>query len=281
MRKFTEELLQHTQSKILKVTKRGATGFELYNSCYQILRVTFRQLKKFIIHYNFKNQNEEIEFFKEIKPVFQAQLMYYMELIQIEIRKPTVSERRELVKYYRNVSCHYQGLLKRNELFMQYIRTQLTNGDHLMFVRSSEAEQMLLTDILDLDDRFSTPASSELGKIKAHEMLIEHMGDKVMELKTGEALIDQQPFSTIWTGSKVALIELAYALHASKMINHGMVDIRQIIQALEGIFKIQLTDFYRVFQNIRIRQGSRTTFLDELKEKILERMDDTDMNYRE
>ncbi|MBL7706620.1 MAG: RteC domain-containing protein [Taibaiella sp.] len=59
-----------------------------------------------------------------------------------------------------------------------------------------------------------------------------------------------------------------------------MADIRQIISALEGIFKIQLGDFYRVFLNIRIRQSSRTTFMDELKEKLIERMDETDLNGR-
>lgn len=280
MRKFTNELLQHTQLKIEKESKKGSPGFELYNACYQILRVTFGQLKQFIIQYKFKNQKEEIEFFKDIKPVFQSQLMFYMELIQIEIRKPTVSEKKELIKYYREVSCHYRQLLKRNELFLHYIRTQLTNADHLMFVRSHEAAEMLHTDIVDLDDRFSTPASSELAKIGSYEMLIEHIGDKLFEIRKGEAIMDLQPYATIWTGSKAALIELAYALHAAKTINHGMVEIKQIIAALEGIFKIKLTDFYRVFQSIRIRQSSRTVFLDELKEKIIERMDDTDIHGR-
>ena len=280
MRKFTEELLMQTQTKVQKVIRTGATGFELYNSCFQILRSTFAQLKKFILEYEFKNHKEEIEFFKDIKPLFQAQLLYYMELIQIEIRKPTVSERKELIKYYRSVSGQYQISLKKYEVFLHYIRTQLTNADHLMFIRSPELEPMIHTDIVDLDDRFSTPASSELSRIKAHEMIIEYMGTKVMELKTGAALMDLQPYSTIWTGSKVALIELAYALHSCKMINHGMADIRQIISALEGIFKIQLGDFYRVFQNIRIRQSSRTTFMDELKEKLIERMDETDLNGR-
>ncbi|MBL7706619.1 MAG: RteC domain-containing protein [Taibaiella sp.] len=54
-------------------------------------------------------------------------------------------------------------------------------------------------------------------------VIIEYIGTKVMELKTGAALMDLQPYSTIWTGSKVSLIELAYALHYCKMINpwHG------------------------------------------------------------
>lgn len=147
-----------------------------------------------------------------------------------------------------------------------------------MFVRSQEANQMLNIDIVDLDDRFSTPASSELARIRTHEMLIEHLGERIMEVKTGAALMDTQPYATIWTGSKTALIELAYSLHSAKVINHGMVDIRQLIATLESIFKINLGYFCRVFQTIRIRKSGRTTFLDELKEKVIERMDDTDLN---
>lgn len=277
MKKFTQELLQQTQSKVQKIKRKGASNFELYNSCYQILKVTFSELKEFILQYNFKRKEEEIEFFKEIKPVFQSQLMFYMELIQIEVRKPTVSERKELIKYYRGVSCRYKEALRKNELFLHYIRTQLTEGDHLMFLRWAEVDQLLHTDIVDYDDRFSTPASSELARIKCYEMVIQEMGEKLAEIKAGAEMIDQQPYSTIWTGSKVALIELAYGLHASKMINNGIVDVKQIISALEGIFKISLGDFYRVFQNIRIRQSSRTTFLDEIKEKLIERMDETDL----
>lgn len=280
MKKFTEELLLQARSRLDKVSTKGMTGFELYNRCYQILQEAFKQLKQFVITYKFKNSQEEIAFFKEIKPVFHSELLYYMELIQIEIRKPTVPERKQLIRYYLDVAMQYQTSLKRNELFLHYLRTQLTNADHLMFVRSPEADQFIHTDIMDLDDRFSTPASSELARIKSYEMVIEKMGQHVMELKNGAALMDVQPFSTIWTGSKSALIELAYALHASKKINHGMVDIKEVINALESIFKIQLSDFYRVFQTIRIRQSSRTAFLDELKEKIIERMDDTDLNGR-
>ncbi len=267
MKKFTEELLLQARSRLDKVSTKGMTGFELYNRCYLILQDTFGQLKKFIITYRFRNSKEEIEFFKEIKPVFQSELLYYMELIQIEIRKPTVPERKQLIKYYRNVAMQYQVSLKKNELFLHYLRTQLTNADDLMFVRSTEADQMIHTDMIDLDDRFSTAASSELAKIKSYEMVIEKMGQNVMELKTGAALMNVQPFSTIWTGSKSSLIELAYALHASKKINHGMDDIKEVINALESIFKIQLSDFYRVFQTIRIRQSSRTAFLDEHKDR--------------
>lgn len=278
MKKFTQKLYQEAQLELKNISSTGAVGFELYNACFRVLRDAFRKLKIFTHKHKFRDQDEEIEFFKEIKPGFQSQLMYFIEMIQIEVRKPTVSERKELVKYYRKVSRHYQSMVEKNRLFMHYMRTGLTSGDHLLFVCSAEAEQMLHTDILDLDDKFSTPASTELARIRAYEMVIEHLGEQVEALKSGNATPNVVPYETIWTGSKVALIELAYALHSAKVINHGRVDIKHIISALESVFKIDLGNFYRVFLNIRIRQGNRTAFMDELKEKVTERMDEADMS---
>lgn len=276
MKKFTEELQQHLQLRIQEIKATGAVGFELYNACYCASRKAFRRLKEFVHKYTFKNQEEEIAFFKEVKPVFQSQLLYYMEMIQIEIRKPTVVEKKDLIRYYRKTSHHYQTVMEKHGLFMHYMRTRLTTGDHLMFVRSAEAEQIIHTDIVDLDDRFCTPASTELARSRSCEMVIGHLAELIEALKSGAVTAGIGSSKAVWTGSKVALIELAYALYASKVINHGQIDIKQVVSALEGIFMIDLGNFYRVFLNIRIRQKSRTAFIDELKDKLTFMMDEAD-----
>lgn len=47
---------------------------------------------------------------------------------------------------------------------------------------------------------------------------------------------------------------------------------------LEESFNVKVGNFYRVFQGQRIRKKSRTTFLDTLKENLIKRMDETDLN---
>ena len=83
-----------------------------------------------------------------------------------------------------------------------------------------------------------------------------------------------------WTSTKAALVELAYALKATGAINHGNASIRDIATHLERVFGQDLSQFYRTFQEIRIRKNSRTTFLDRLKEKLERWMDNTDLNSR-
>ncbi len=49
------------------------------------------QLKTFITEYTFKDKQEEILFFKEVKPELLAQLIYFVNIFNIESRRPTGS----------------------------------------------------------------------------------------------------------------------------------------------------------------------------------------------
>jgi hypothetical protein len=86
-----------------------------------------------------------------------------------------------------------------------------------------------------------------------------------------EEFFDSKMF---WTDSKIAAIELIYALHSSKSINRGQVDIKDIAAVFERGLHIQLGDLYRAFIEIQIRKKDRTKFLDTLKDGLIQRMDE-------
>ena len=77
-----------------------------------------------------------------------------------------------------------------------------------------------------------------------------------------------------WTGTKASLIELIYSLHGVDAINNGNVDIKQIATLFEGLFNIKLGNWYRHFQEIRLRKNGRTNFIDQMKKNLEERLDD-------
>jgi predicted nucleic-acid-binding protein len=79
-----------------------------------------------------------------------------------------------------------------------------------------------------------------------------------------------------WTDSKVALVEFIYALYAGKCFNKGDISLKDIAFCCETLFNIEIGDFYRIFLEIRNRKKNRTQFLDKLKEKITQMMDELD-----
>ena len=51
---------------------------------YHTVEQTLEKLKTFILNYTFKNDQEEVTFFKEIKPKFQKEFIYYEEVFAVE-----------------------------------------------------------------------------------------------------------------------------------------------------------------------------------------------------
>lgn len=80
-----------------------------------------------------------------------------------------------------------------------------------------------------------------------------------------------------WTGTTADLVELIYALIETKHINEGEIDLNEAVDLFCTIFSYKVKDCYDTFRAIRRRVGKdRTHFIDEMKEKLLQRMDDLD-----
>jgi hypothetical protein len=74
-----------------------------------------------------------------------------------------------------------------------------------------------------------------------------------------------------WTGSKVALIELMYALHTEGVFNNGAADLKDIAEYFEHIFEIDLGQYRRAFLEIRARKSDKTKFITALNDALLKR----------
>ena len=78
---------------------------------------------------------------------------------------------------------------------------------------------------------------------------------------------------------KVSLIELIYSLQTAGVINNGTADIKLLTNFFERTFQVDLGNVYNVFQEMRIRKKNRSSFLDQLKERLIQRMDEADEEY--
>ena len=123
---------------------------------------------------------------------------------------------------------------------------------------------------------FSTGYDRLIARIVATEMLYAYLTARRKAGEQGE----EQSMSLLreyhWTDKKAAAIELIYAIHSARSVDNGQVDIIELVSLFEIVFHIDLGDAYRVFAGMRSRKMSRTVYLDELKEKLLRRMDESD-----
>ena len=136
-------------------------------------------------------------------------------------------------------------------------------------------------DSFETDPRFTTLFDIKVSKIIAFESLSEFIRESMGKIEiSNEFQKGYHPdiLKLKWTASKVSLIELLYALQSSGSFNNGAIDLKTLAVGLENLFQVDLGNYYRVFQEIRIRKQSRTTFLDQLKDRLIKRMDESDEN---
>ncbi|SCQ18186.1 RteC protein [Tannerella forsythia] len=81
-----------------------------------------------------------------------------------------------------------------------------------------------------------------------------------------------------WTGKATDLVELLYALDTCDCINNGEIGVEELADVISEIFGVEIKNCYNVYMNMKRRKdGSRTYFLDELREKLNKRMVESDL----
>ncbi|MGG7036009.1 MAG: RteC domain-containing protein, partial [Flavobacterium sp.] len=228
---------------------------------------------------NFKSDLEEIHFFKDIKPQFTSRLVYYNAVYNIETKKPNGGNR-ILKKYYNNELIKLKAFFDNELEFYKYYRSGSTYLDYKYFLRGKFDIKMSLDSYyFETDTDFSTSHDYKVAKILANDLIQLYLENQLIMIDnkdSSEKLQVNHKIKQTWTGSKVALIELLYALHSEKVFNNGTSDLKDIAEYFEKIFEIDLGQYHRAFLEIRMRKSDQTKFLNSLKEKLVKRMENTD-----
>lgn len=228
------------------------------------IREIITELKQFSSTYKFASESEEVTFFKEVKPVFLSQFFYYKKIFALKLFDSFKDVKTRQANYYK-ILQQLERFVQKNLEFYEYCMTNTTYLDKHYFTLNQQNHKSI-----DRDEKFSTGYDTKLAKILATELLKKY----ILELlKKSQADRSTDTSTTLtWTGSKTDLIEIIYALHSADVFNNGTANIKVIASAFEDVFNISLGDYYRTFQDMRIRKRSQTPFLDILKERFTNRL---------
>ena len=196
------------------------------------------------------------------------------------MRKPNGNK--EVVKeHYKKKQVAIIDFCNNNLDFYQYYRSKAIHLDKYYFLRGHENYKLCHNcGLLDKDPLFSTCCDHRVAQMLAYDMLEIYLQQRLQDVErievveTSRASLPDNPFR--WTGTKVAAIELGYAIYAAGVLNNGNADIKEIMTYIEASFKIDLGDYYRTYLTIRERKRDRTAFLNSLIEKLLRKMDEND-----
>lgn len=253
----------------------------LIDEAYQMtlyLQEVLHTAREYVLKEGFKNDQEEIEFFRSIKPLILGKLIYYNKVFRIETICP-VKDGEMYQKFFMNQLQQLKTQFKEcifGSHFYRYYKSGRSDRDEEYFIRGKiNYSDGLNSYVFEIDHRFSTYYDSKMARIIANELIYTYLITRINPQEAPESLL-QHPESTkdiFWTDSKNALIELIYALHASGVISHGKIGIRKITLVFQILFRIPLGDVHHSFHRMKDRAGTRTSFLDHLKVSLEQYMD--------
>lgn len=279
MNHFVYRLNKNLNSQLQQIDLEETNLVKKAQKSIICIKNTLCKLKTYMLNYTFKNEDEEILFFKEIKPGILSQLIYNVKLNNIESKRPMGSfeiqqnylhcELGKLTLYF---NCHLE--------FYRYYRMNSTFLDDKLFIRGREDFHFHIDNLLIYTDPdFSTSMDYTIAEIMANDRLEVYLKSEidVLSIKFSNPPLGQSGnlYNSLfkWTDSKTALIELIYALCASGSINKGQCEIKELTALFEQIFNVRITDVYRTFLEIKGRT-SQTKYLDNLKVALLREMEE-------
>jgi hypothetical protein len=264
--------LKQANENIPNIVKRSNHSIRL---CHTLLSL----FKKGVVNTGFESIEMEIYFFKTIKTVPSAHLLYHSQVRSFELEFPKTNlevQRRFIKKRLNRLNRFYRNHID----FGEYLSSGRTHFDEHYFTRKYlNAFPILSPHIYFHDPDFSTPKDLLLSEFKAFDLFAVYMQNRMIDKSK---LYNQKPtnlnshLNLQWTSSKSALTELIYALHYNQVINNGNADIKEIALAFQQILHFDMGDFYKIFSEIKSRKNSRTKFLDDLSSGLQSHMDTTE-----
>ena len=272
---FTSLMLKADRELHYLRTKYPSKEREAEEAC-KMLQVAYARLENFELSHVFSSAQEEITYYKVLKPKIGSQLIYFSGIYHIESERPKSGLRagkEYLLRELEKIRDYFED----NIGFVCYYRSNENYLDHLYFQRKMTYPGQVSFSTRDPEKGYSVNYEFKAAKLLANDLLHTYLRDQLRALDEPAA----PPVSTIpprpdlkWSESKSALVELIYAIRETGALNFGKADIKEIAELCERTFHVKLGDYYRTFNDMRGRKTGRTKFLDTLRSALIARMEE-------
>lgn len=236
----------------------------------KLIQKTLSSFREQIRTNGFRRDEDEIYFFRNIKPKIHAYLIFFSIVSELEVAKYHKSDEElsnlidKKLRMFRHIQGEYID-------FVTYYMEGMTHLDRQYFLRPTDLIKFTRhSATMMVDPEFSTTYDIVAADIIAHQMLKKHFFPDKDNLKTKMPTAPKMK----WTMTKSDFIEFVYGLQASKAVNYGDVEIIELCQALQSIFKIQIDDPYRIFIDLCNRKTAPVKFIPKMEEGFLRKVEE-------
>lgn len=260
MMKLLLTRIDQLRSQLSELNFFGENAIHQIETANQLIRDTTVQIEAFLVKNTFQSQEDEIFFFRHIKPSIYSLQLAYMKILKIELLRSSLSKKEFKIFLKQKldfVQTHYLDYPE----FVRYFNSTQTHDDARYFLRRNGIVLECFPHPYDTYN--STGYDIIAAYMLAYKILANHY-DQTEKKQQTEAT--QSNIS--WTGDKVAFVELLSGLHLMGSLNMGSFDLKSLNQELGKLFNIDIKDFYGKRQEIKNRKGERFKYLRQMLDQL-------------
>ncbi len=270
------KIVENVENELKKTKETTDKPIEQSEFAIGHCKIALDYLREAVIKEGFPDRKSEILFFKKIKPSVYSKLLYYQAVFDMESTRLEV-DKEGLRKYFQMELKKILKYMKKHKVKVQYYRSGHSHLDEKYFTRKNDEIPLELKDSHSLiDEEFSAWHDHTFSQVMANEMLIAYIKNEMEKLDHPEREKQILPKSPLkWTGTKMEMAEIIYALQGSDSVNNGDATIKDLTKGFEWLFNIDLKDIYSYFPQIQQRKIDPVKFLNKLIAILLRRIDDS------
>lgn len=268
--KTINNIVEQLEAELNALGYINLTTCKDYKKALKLIKVALQELKELIIENSFSSIEEEIIFFKEIKPQLYSKFLLISFIIEYNNYK-VMSERaeQEFIKRNKTKFIYFQ---KEYKTYILQLLDCTSEQEKIYFVRKKFSPPLnkVFSHVM-LNPKFSTFHSEIQARFQAQKLIENHLKSRNKEK---EAPVFKK-YQLNWTQNKTALIELIYGLYFSNSLNNGQCKINEIKEVFEAVFNVDLGNVYRTFHEIKNRE-ERISFIETLRITMENKLDEDD-----
>lgn len=273
IRELSRRLLLQLESELEEISFGSMLPIERLDAAMGPIRSAMKKLSAFVLDKPFTGVEQEVEFFKLVKPGFSQWQYYFQELYTIEENLP-FGEPKLQELYLENEMVYVQRFFREHQFHYQYYRRGAVELDGVYFtLEGSRGDSRILPLGMEVSEGFSRPGELIFARLMAFEKLRDWLQERISFLKGNEG----KPFfegrsdeELYWTGESINLAEVAVGLHRTGQLNNGSASIGAIFRWLEKQLHVSIGVPSKRLSEIKRRtKFSKLRFLEEMKEECL------------
>jgi hypothetical protein len=244
----------------------GDDAISQIQTALQLIRSTTSAIEAEIDGTDFASQEDEIYYFRHVKPPLYSLQIAYRKILKLELLRPSFSKK-EFKSILKQKLDFIQGHYIDYPEFTRYYNSTLTEYDQRYFLKANCIDLDYFP--LYYDYTNSTGYDLVAAYLLAYKFLIDHY-----DQSEKKSQIEMNQLNTSWSSDKLDYVELVSGIHIMASLNMGKDDLKTVNSQLCHMFNIEIKDFYGKRNEIKSRKGIKFRYIKEMFDRLEEHFDE-------